>query len=79
MPHLLIRSAADQVDWWFTTYAVRVEGLSDEMDNLVTYLIVEYDDETSIAEDESVTHQKGLYATITFILGVRGDKIITIT
>ena len=51
-------------------YAVRVEGLSGEVEYLVTYTIVTCNGETFVAAAEHVTHIKGLKATVTFILKV---------
>ena len=47
------------------------------MDDIVTYLIVTCDDKTFVISDERMTHQKGLHETITFILEVRGLKVVT--
>ena len=71
MMHLLLKSAADQVDYEFVAYTVGGEGLSSEVDDLITYLIVTCDDKTSVAADKRVTHRKGLHATVTFIMEVR--------
>ena len=49
------------------------------MDDLVTYLIVTYDNETSVSAAERVMHQKGLYAIAIFILEVRVVNVLTIT
>ena len=49
------------------------------MDDLVAYLVVKYDDETSIAEDERINYRKGLHATIAFILEVRAVNLIMST
>ena len=49
------------------------------VDDLVTYLIVTYNNETSVAAAECVTHQKVLHATATFILKIRGIIVITST
>ena len=53
--------------------------MSGEADTIITYLIVTYDDETSVAESERATHQKGLQATVTFILKVRRVNVIAST
>ena len=58
---------------------MRLEVLSGMVDYLVMYLIVTFDDETYIAADECMTHQKGLQETVTFILRVRGVNVIMIT
>ena len=49
------------------------------MDDLVTYLIVTYDDKTSVAAAERVTHRKCLQETLTFSLEDRGFNVITCT
>ena len=49
------------------------------MDDLVTYLIVTCDDETSGREYQHVTHQKVFHATVTFVLDVRGVNVVTST
>ena len=41
-------------------YAVRGEVLSENVDDIVTYLIVIFDDDTSVAASERVTHRKYL-------------------
>ena len=49
------------------------------MDNLVMYLIVTCDDETSVSTYERVMHRRFLQATITFLLKVSGVNFITRT
>ena len=51
---------------------IRVEGLSGEVDDNPTYLIVVCDDKTSIYVVYCVMHSKVLQATIIFLLKVRG-------
>ena len=51
--------------------------MSGEFDDIVTYLIVKCNDETSVAAAERVTHKKGMQATVTFILKVRGVNFIS--
>ena len=60
MMHTPLWSAAALVDEGFGAYAERWEVLSDEVDDLVTYLIVTCNDKTSVASDERMTHRKGL-------------------
>ena len=60
------------MDYIFATYKVRGEGLYCKVDDLVTYLIVTCNDDTPVSVYERVTHQKGLHATVAFLLGVRG-------
>ena len=72
-------SAAAQVDWGFSPNAFRVEVLSNEVDDLVTYLIVTLYDETSVSAAERVTLREGLQATVTFIIKVKGVIAITST
>ena len=67
------------VDWVFDAYTVRREGLSGELDYLVTYIIVTCNDDTSVATAELVTHRKGLQDKITFILKVGEVNVITST
>ena len=47
------------------------------MHNIVVYLVVTCNDETSVAADEYMTHIKGLQETVTFISKFRGVHIIT--
>ena len=49
------------------------------MDDLATYLIMMYEDETSVAAAERVMNRKGLKATVTFPLKVRGVNVIRCT
>ena len=49
------------------------------MDNLVTYLIVTFNDETSVAASDHVTHRKGQQETVAFILQVGRVTIIKST
>ena len=60
-------------------YAVRGEGLSGKMDDLVIYIIVVYSDKTSFAASEHIMHSKCLHVAITFPLKVGGVNGITIT
>ena len=59
-------------------YAVRTEFLYGEVDDLVTYLIVMCNGETPVPAAESVSHRKGLQATMTFILKVKKVDVILI-
>ena len=47
------------------------------MVDLVTYLIVTCDENNSVREAQRVLHQKGLHATVAFVLEVRGINIVT--
>ena len=58
---------------------VRLEGFSGEVDDLVTYLIVTCNCETSVAAAERMIHQKGQYATVISILEVWVFNVITST
>ena len=58
---------------------MRGEGLSVNVGDLVTYLIVMCNDESSISSDRIATHRKVLQATVTFSLKVRGVNFITLT
>ena len=60
-------------------YAVRGKGLSGEVYDLIMYIIVAYNDATSVAVDKHVTHRKGLQETVVFILKVRGVNVIPST
>ena len=48
------------------------EGLFCEADDLVTYLIVAYDDKTSVRADQSVMHLNGMHAIATFLCRLGG-------
>ena len=67
------------MDEGFAAYAVRVEGLSGEVDYLVTYVVVNLYDKTYIAAAELVMHRKYLQATVAVSLKVGGVNIITCT
>ena len=60
-------------------YAVRGEGLSGKMDDLVTYIIVTCDDDTYVDAAKRLTHRKGPQATIKFLLKVRRFNVIPST
>ena len=60
-------------------YKVRGERLFWEVDYLVTYLVVACDEDTAVRTDQCVTHQKGLNATITLVLDIRGVNIVMST
>ena len=59
-----------------STYAVRGEGLSGKVDDIITNLIVVCNSETSAAVTERVMHRKCLQETVAFILKVRGVNVI---
>ena len=67
------------MDEGLSAYAFRGEGLSVEVDDLVTNLIGTCYGESFIDTDEHAAHIKGLHATVTFTLKVRGINIITCT
>ena len=48
-----------------------------DVDDLVMFLIVACNDETSVAAAGPPTYQKCLHATVAFLLEVRGVIIIT--
>ena len=77
MTHLFLISSADQVDEGFTYYTVMGKGLYCEMDDIVTYLIVTCNDKIYVSTVQCVMHQRGLHATIVFVLEVRGVNVIT--
>ena len=58
---------------------MRVEGFSDKVDDLVTYIFVTCNDKTYVATSERVTHRKYLQSTVTFPLKIRGVNVITCT
>ena len=58
---------------------MRVESLSVKVDDLVPYIIVACNDETSVAVSERVTHRKGLNTAVAFLLKFRGVNFITST
>ena len=60
-------------------YSVIVEGLSCEVDNIITYIIVTCDDKISVREAHRVMHQNGLYVTVAFVLEVWGFIVVTST
>ena len=49
------------------------------MDDFITYLIVACDGETSVRASQRVTYKKGLHATATFVLEIRGVNVVTST
>ena len=67
------------MNYYFAVYAGSGKGLSGEVDDIVTYIIVTGDDETSVATSGRKMHGKGLQATVTFLLKVRGVDVITST
>ena len=75
--HFPLQYSAALVDEVFSVYKVRVEGLSVEVDYLITCPIVTHYEETSVAAAEHVMHRKGLQATVAFSLEFRGVNIIT--
>ena len=65
--------------WGVSTYTVRGELLSGDVDDIFTYLVVACYDDTSVAASDRVAHRKGLQATFAFSLKVRGVNVITCT
>ena len=57
-------SSAALVDYGFVAYAVRGEGLSGEMDDIFTYIVVTCDDDTYVDAADCVLHNKGLQETV---------------
>ena len=49
------------------------------MDDVFTYIIVVCNDKTSVKSAQHVTHQKGLHATVAFMLEYRGVNIVAST
>ena len=72
MTHPPLIYSASQLDQGFATYAVRGESLFFKVDDIVTYLIGTCNDETVVRETQHAMHQKGLHATVAFVLDVRG-------
>ena len=56
----------------FAAYTVRGEGLSGEVVNLVMYLIVMCNYDTSVVVSERVTHRQFLQGTVSFPFKVGG-------
>ena len=50
-----------------------------KVDNLVMYLIVTCDDETTVRAAQRVAHQKGLHTTVKMILGAIGVNVVMST
>ena len=48
------------VDQGYAAYAVRREGLSGEVDDIVTYIIVTCNENTSVASTEHAIYRRGL-------------------
>ena len=67
------------MDEGLSGYAVMVEGLSVNVYDFVTYIVVTCDDDTYVAAAERVMNRKCLQATIAFSLKVRGVAVITCT
>ena len=67
------------LDKGFATYTERVEGFSDEVDDLVTYIILKLNNKIFVAAADSVTHRKVLQAPITFTLKVGEVNVTTCT
>ena len=53
--------------------------MSCDMDDLVTYFIVRYNDETYVREYQRAMHQKGLHATVVIVLDIGGINTVTST
>ena len=53
--------------------------LYGEEEDIILYLVGTYNDEASVASSERVMNIKGLQATSTFSLKVRGVNVITFT
>ena len=58
MIYLLLWTAAALVDKGIAMYAARREGLSYEVDNLITHLIMIFDDNLSVSAATLVTYGK---------------------
>ena len=77
--HFLLKYASAQVDYGFVVYTVMEESLFCKVYDIVTYFIVECNEEAFIREDQRMAHQKGLNATVTLFLEIRGVNIVTST
>ena len=66
--HPPLWSDKDLADEGFTDYAVRVEGLSTDVYDIVKYIGVKCDDETFVAAAERVTHRIDIQTTVAFYL-----------
>ena len=60
------------LDKGFSEYVLRREVLSDEVDDIVMYLVVTCAHNTSIAAADRMIHRKFLQATTAFSLKVGG-------
>ena len=67
MTYLFLLSDLDPVDKGFSAYSVVIKFLLCEVENLVTYLVMTFNDYPSVSAAKSVTYRKVLIATITFI------------
>ena len=74
--YALLWYAAHLVYKGLYVYTVKVEGLSGEVNDIITYLILKCNDNTSIASSEVLTHRKGMQATDSFLLKDRGVNVI---
>ena len=57
------------MDEGFAAYIVIGEGLLSEVEELVTHLIVMYNEKASVAAVKSVTYGEGMISAITFLKG----------
>ena len=58
---------------------LRGEGLLCALEKLINQLVVMCNDNPYMSAANSITYEKGLISTITFILKVKGNKIVTCT
>ena len=49
------------------------------MGDIVTYLVVMFNDESAISAAQRVMHQKGLHATVVIVLDIGGINTVTST
>ena len=59
LTYLLLWSDADPVEEGLAVYAFRGEGLLIEVDEIVTYFFVTWNDEASVSSDNSMTYGEG--------------------
>ena len=57
-------------------YAVRREGFSSEVEDLVMHFIVTCNDEVSVAADKSLTYREVLIASVAVLKVIGGNIII---
>ena len=64
------------MDEGFAAYSVRGEGLSGEVDDILSYHIITCDGNNSIAASKRIIERKVLQSTVAFTLKFRGVNVI---